>query len=211
MNNNDFVYKIILIGDIGVGKTFLLKRFVDNKIPTENNFPTIGVEFAKKTIEQNNGAKIRTSIWDTAGQERYRSICQGHYREAAGCLQVYDMTNERTFENCQRWLTDFEMNANKNSKIMLVGNKLDLVEKNPDLRKVSRNKADDFARQRGQDFIETSAVTDENVDEAFLNLQQDIFQENNARDPNSFPGFKLENEGKKEEEKGFADKLGECC
>ena len=59
------------------------------------------------------------------------------------------MTNERTFENCQRWLTDFEMNANKNSKIMLVGNKLDLVEKNPDLRKVSRNKADDFARQRG--------------------------------------------------------------
>ena len=86
MSSRDQTYKIILIGDIGVGKTFLLKRFIDNKIPTETNFPTIGVEFAKKTIELMNGAKIRVQIWDTAGQERYRSICQGHYHDAAGCL-----------------------------------------------------------------------------------------------------------------------------
>ena len=164
---SDNVYKIILIGDVGVGKTFLVRRFIDNKIPSDSNVPTIGIEFAAKTIELKNGAKIRTQIWDTAGQEKYRSICSGHYHDASGCLLVYDITRENSFNNCSKWLEDFRMNAEQNAKVILVGSKLDIIEKNPELRKVSYDKAQSFARTHNLFFKETSAVTDENVDDAF--------------------------------------------
>ena len=122
---SDNVYKIILIGDVGVGKTFLVRRFIDNKIPSDSNVPTIGIEFAAKTIELKNGAKIRTQIWDTAGQEKYKSICAGHYHDASGCLLVYDITSRDTFDNLGNWLNDLRERTT-DCKIILVGNKSDL-------------------------------------------------------------------------------------
>ena len=97
------VYKIAMIGDTGVGKTFLVKRYVDDRLP-DNNFPTIGIEYAKKNVELSNGGTIRTQIWDTAGQERYRSICKTHYRDAAGAMIVFNLTMGKSFYNLERWL-----------------------------------------------------------------------------------------------------------
>lgn len=137
--------------------------------------PTIGVEFEKKTVELASGGKIRVQIWDTAGQERYRAICSNHYHDAAGALLVYDITKEHSFFSCQKWLEEFKINSEVHSKVMLVGNKRDIVERNPEVRRVSFEDAKKFADLNNVYFMETSAVTDENVSEAFLSLLQGIF------------------------------------
>ena len=212
---NDTVYKIILIGDVGVGKTFMVRRFIDQKLPSESNVPTIGLAFSAKTIELKNGAKIRAQIWDTAGQEKYRSICSGHYHDASGCILVYDITRENTFFNCTQWLSDFRMQAPIDAKVILVGNKLDITEKNPKLRKVNVETGRNFAKTNNLEFKETSAVTDENVDDAFQSLLQECFLERNAQNPTEFEGFKQSEKpykvsDKNKDDDGLSNCLGKC-
>lgn len=166
----DFLFKIVLIGDSAVGKSNLLSRFTRNQFNLESK-STIGVEFATKSI-QYDGKKIKAQIWDTAGQERYRAITSAYYRGAVGALLVYDMSKRGTYENVSRWLKELRDHADPNIVIMLVGNKKDLRH----MRAVSTEEAKDFSKSNNLFFIETSALLDSNVTEAFTTILQDIYQ-----------------------------------
>lgn len=120
----DFLFKIVIIGDSGVGKTNLLSRFVDGTFSIDSK-PTIGVEFATKTYNIDNKV-IKNQIWDTAGQQRFRAITNAYYRGAQGAVIVYDITKSRTFENLNKWLSELRDNAEPDIAIMLLGNKCDL-------------------------------------------------------------------------------------
>ncbi|KAJ8503750.1 hypothetical protein OPV22_004636 [Ensete ventricosum] len=120
----DYLFKIVLIGDSGVGKSNILSRFTRNEFCLDSK-STIGVEFATKTL-QIEGKTIKAQIWDTAGQERYRAITSAYYRGAVGALLVYDITKKQTFDNVRRWLRELRDHADSNIVIMMVGNKSDL-------------------------------------------------------------------------------------
>merc|ERR1712232_1118543 len=167
----DFLYKVVLIGDSGVGKSNLLSRFTRNEFNLESK-STIGVEFATKTIET-DGKKIKAQIWDTAGQERYRAITSAYYRGAVGALLVYDITKQQTFKNAERWLMELRENAAPNIVIMLVGNKADLRH----LREVPTEAAKEYAEKNSLSFIETSALDATNVELAFQNILTEIYHQ----------------------------------
>ena len=120
----DYLFKVVLIGDSGVGKSNLLSRFTRNEFNLESK-STIGVEFATKSINV-DGKVVKAQIWDTAGQERYRAITSAYYRGAVGALLVYDISKHITFENVERWLKELRDHAEPNIVVMLVGNKSDL-------------------------------------------------------------------------------------
>lgn len=124
---------VILIGDVDVGKTCLLSRYLRNQLPKTSG-PTIGVEFATKNATMKDGATVKAQLWDTAGTEKYRAITVAHYRKALGALIVYDITKRQTFEHVQFWLESLLNQAEQNLCIMLVGNKLDIVQENPSKR-----------------------------------------------------------------------------
>ena len=158
-----FLFKVVLIGDSGVGKSNLLSRFTRNEFNLDSK-STIGVEFATRSI-QVDSKTIKAQIWDTAGQERYRAITSAYYRGAVGALLVYDISKHQTYENVTRWLKELRDHADTNIVIMLVGNKSDLRH----LRAVPTEEAKEFASQNGLSFIETSALDASNVELAFQN------------------------------------------
>jgi len=165
----DYLYKVVLIGDSGVGKSNLLSRFTRNEFNLETK-STIGVEFATRSI-QTEGKTIKAQIWDTAGQERYRAITSAYYRGAVGALLVYDISKHATFKNVERWLQELRENADRNIVIMLVGNKSDLRH----LREVPTEEAKEFAEKNKLSFIETSALDSSNVELAFQNILTEIY------------------------------------
>ena len=175
----DFLYKLVLVGDMNVGKTFLLSRYVKGQVP-KNTGPTIGVEFATKTVPLEAGGTVKAQIWDTAGQERYRAITTAHYRRAVGALLVYDITQEKTFQSVKRWVEELRDHAEPDIVIMLVGNKSDLVEKSPELREVMIETAQQMATKNSMMFIETSAVNGIKVKEAFESLLNEINRRRSA-------------------------------
>ncbi|KYQ94235.1 Rab GTPase [Tieghemostelium lacteum] len=165
----DYLYKIVLIGDSGVGKSNLLSRFTRNEFSLETK-STIGVEFATRTI-QTEGKTIKAQVWDTAGQERYRAITSAYYRGAVGALLVYDIAKQATYKSVERWLTELRENADRNIEIMLVGNKSDLRH----LREVSTDEAKEFSEKHKLTFIETSALDSTNVELVFQNILTQIY------------------------------------
>ncbi|TRY94590.1 hypothetical protein DNTS_015803 [Danionella cerebrum] len=164
----DYLFKLLLIGDSGVGKTCLLFRFSEDAFNT-TFISTIGIDFKIRTIEQ-NGKRIKLQIWDTAGQERFRTITTAYYRGAMGIMLVYDITNEKSFENIKNWIRNIEEHASSDVEKMILGNKCDMSEK----RRVSRDRGERLAIDYGIKFLETSAKTSTNVEEAFFTLAQDI-------------------------------------
>ncbi|XP_022861693.1 ras-related protein RABA2a-like [Olea europaea var. sylvestris] len=166
----DYLFKVVLIGDSGVGKSNLLSRFTRNEFCLESK-STIGVEFATRTL-QVEGRTVKTQIWDTAGQERYRAITSAYYRGALGALLVYDVTKPTTFENVSRWLKELRDHADSNIVIMLIGNKTDLKH----LRAVATEDAQGFAEKEGLSFIETSALEASNVEKAFQMILSEIYR-----------------------------------
>ncbi|KAL0097527.1 rab11 protein [Phycomyces blakesleeanus] len=146
----DYLFKVVLIGDSGVGKTNLLGRFTRNEFNLESK-STIGVEFATRSIQVDNKV-IKAQIWDTAGQERYRAITSAYYRGAVGALLVYDISKHSTYESVGRWLKELRDHADSNIVIMLVGNKSDLRH----LRAVPTDDAKQFAAENGLSFVELS-------------------------------------------------------
>lgn len=166
----DYIWKVVLVGDSGVGKTNLLSRFTKNEFNSESK-STIGVEFATRHITI-KGKTIRAQIWDTAGQERYRAITAVYYRGAVGALVVYDITKMETFENLNKWLTELAEHADSAARVMIVGNKTDLRH----LRAVTQEEGRALAEKHKFCFIETSALDATNVGEAFNNLLVDIFK-----------------------------------
>ena len=166
----DFLFKVVLIGDSGVGKSNLLSRFTKNEFNLESK-TTIGVEFATKTIET-EGKIVKAQIWDTAGQERYRAITSAYYRGAVGALLVFDITKDQTFKSIDRWLNELKDHADQNIVVMLVGNKTDLDH----LRDVKVEESKQYAEENNLAFIETSALDATNVDEAFGQILSDIYK-----------------------------------
>lgn len=156
----DYLIKLLLIGDSGVGKSSMMIKFSDDMF-SEQSIPTIGVDFKIKTIEF-AGKIYKIQIWDTAGQERFRTITSSYYRGAQGIVIVYDVTNRDTYDNVKIWLTECERYNNK-AKIILVGNKCDLSSK----RTVTTEEAEEYAKIMGYKFIETSAKTNKGIDDAF--------------------------------------------
>ena len=172
----DHLYKIIIIGDSGVGKTSLLSKYIKGVFPS-SPLPTIAIEFATKIIQIKEGGFIKAQIWDTAGQEKYKSITSHHYRKAVGGLIVYDITKRTTFDNVLQWLSDLKNNADKGCICALVGNKIDLVEKNHRIREVSEDEGKLLAKKYEMLFYETSALNNQSVNDAFEDLLQKIYIE----------------------------------
>ena len=166
----DFLFKIVMIGDSGVGKSNLLSRFTRNEFTIEC-LSTIGVEFATKSVPVDS-KNIKAQIWDTAGQERFCAISNVYYRRAVGALLVYDITDSQTYENVTNWLKDLKDHADGNIVVMLVGNKCDLKH----LRAVPTEVAQQFADSNQMSFIETSALSSTNVEEAFTSVVKDIYR-----------------------------------
>jgi len=166
----DFLFKVVLIGDSGVGKSNLLSRFTRNEFNLDSK-STIGVEFATRSIQVDTKT-IKAQIWDTAGQERYRAITSAYYRGAVGALLVYDISKHQTYDNVTRWLKELRDHADSNIVIMLVGNKSDLRH----LRAVPTDEAKQFASENNLSFIETSALDASNVELAFQNILTEIYR-----------------------------------
>jgi len=164
----DYLFKLLLIGDSGVGKSCLLLRFADDTY-TESYISTIGVDFKIRTIEL-NGKTIKLQIWDTAGQERFRTITSSYYRGAHGIIVVYDVTDQVSFNNVKQWLQEIDRYACENVNKLLVGNKSDLVTK----KVVDFNTAKEFADGLGIPFLETSAKNATNVEQAFILMATEI-------------------------------------
>ncbi|CAM8898796.1 hypothetical protein QQ045_005367 [Rhodiola kirilowii] len=165
----DYLFKIVLIGDSGVGKSNILSRFTRNEFCLESK-STIGVEFATRTL-QVDGKTVKAQIWDTAGQERYRAITSAYYRGAVGAFLVYDITKRQTFDNLQRWLRELRDHADSNIVIMMAGNKSDLNH----LRTVTEHDGQSMAEAEGLSFLETSALEATNVEKAFQTILTEIY------------------------------------
>eukprot|EP01061_Rhynchopus_euleeides_P010384 TRINITY_DN19831_c0_g1_i1.p1 TRINITY_DN19831_c0_g1~~TRINITY_DN19831_c0_g1_i1.p1 ORF type:complete len:205 (+),score=87.53 TRINITY_DN19831_c0_g1_i1:148-762(+) len=162
MEEEDYTFKLLLIGDSLVGKSCLIMRYADDCF--EQNFiATIGVDFKVKSVEVDDGKTARLQIWDTAGQERFSNITRSYYRGSDAILVVYDVTNRESFSHVQKWLYELQQNADDTSIRILVANKADLVEN----RVVPTEEGAQVAAQAGMEFFETSALTGDNVVEAF--------------------------------------------
>ena len=164
----DYLFKLLLIGDSGVGKSCLLLRFADDTY-TESYISTIGVDFKIRTIEL-EGKTVKLQIWDTAGQERFRTITSSYYRGAHGIIVVYDVTDEATVNNVKQWLQEIERYACEGVNKLLVGNKADLTGS----KQVDYEAAKQFADQLNIPFLETSAKDATNVEQAFLTMAKQI-------------------------------------
>ncbi|CAN8231488.1 unnamed protein product [Cochlearia groenlandica] len=166
----DYLFKLVLIGDSGVGKSNLLSRFTRNEFSVESK-STIGVEFATRSVHVDDKI-IKAQLWDTAGQERYRAITSAYYRGAVGALLVYDITRHITFENVERWLKELRDHTDSNIVIMLVGNKADLRH----LRATQTEEARSFSEKENMFFMETSALDSTNVEQAFTHVLTQIYR-----------------------------------
>ena len=159
-----------------MGKTSLLSKYVKGIFPP-SPLPTIAIEFATKIIQIKEGGYIKAQIWDTAGQEKYKSITSHHYRKAVGGIIVYDVTKRNTFDNVLQWLSDLKNGGEKGCVVALVGNKVDLLERNNRKREVSYQEASELAKRNGMLFYETSALSSLKVNDAFEDLLQNIYTE----------------------------------
>ncbi|CCG23053.1 Ypt31 protein [Candida orthopsilosis Co 90-125] len=187
----EYLYKIVLIGDSGVGKSNLLSRFTRDEFNLESR-STIGVEFATRTLEI-DGKRVKAQIWDTAGQERYRAITSAYYRGAVGALIVYDIAKTESYESVSRWLKELKEHADANIVIELVGNKSDLDH----LRAVPTEEARNFALENNLLFTEASALSSDNVDLSFHQLLKNIYEmiSKHQLDTNEQGGLKAPSNG----------------
>jgi Ras-related protein Rab-11A len=177
----NYLYKLLVLGASFVGKTNMLKRFLHNEFDS-NSKETVGVEFGSKNFMFGEKDDIvKAQIWDTAGQERYRSVTKAYYKGAKGALLVYDITRKPTFENIDNWLIDLRTNADKDILIILIGNKSDLQ----DLRDVSKEEGLSKAEQYNIAFLETSAKSGDNINNAFNQLVEQVYKANISKVQNN--------------------------
>lgn len=198
----DYLFKIVLIGDSGVGKSNILSRFTRNEFSVESK-STIGVEFATRSIEIEKKV-VKAQIWDTAGQERYRAITSAYYRGAVGALLVYDVTKKETFADVEKWLAELRDHADSKIVIMLTGNKCDLQH----LRSVTTQDAEIYAVKEDLLFLETSALNSVNIDAAFQKVLSVIHERSQTLEPIQ---NKQASENLVEIEKSKAVAREKCC
>ena len=208
--NYDLIFKIVLIGDSGVGKTNILSRYINNEFSLATQ-STVGVEFGSKIIKK-NGKVIKLQIWDTAGQERYKSITSAYYKGSKGAFVVYDITRKTTYENIDKWIGELKTNGSEDVLIMLVGNKSDLEEK----REVITEEVEKKAQEQKLAFCETSALNGKNVEYAFEKLINEILKKvekekiNEAKQLSESKAITLETADRKLNEKD-SKKKKKCC
>jgi len=166
--HSDFLFKVVLVGDSGVGKSSILLRFTEDSFNT-SHMPTIGVDFKLRTI-QVSSKTIKLQIWDTAGQERFRTISSSYYRGSHGVMIVYDICDKMTLEHAKTWLSEVERHGSDHLQKLLVGNKSDLVSR----REVETSTAQQLAESLGMSFVEVSANTGDDIERAFLLLAEKI-------------------------------------
>jgi small GTP-binding protein len=164
-----FLYKIVMLGASGAGKTSLLSRFGGNDFDPSMK-STIGVEFATSSVEVESGSNVKVQIWDTAGQERYRAIASAYYRGAVGALLVFDLSNRGSFDALSMWYKEMMDCVDQNIVIGLIGNKADLVGQ----RQVTTEEAQLWAEAHNMSYIEASAKNNDNVAFAFHSLVSEI-------------------------------------
>ncbi|KAK4687417.1 hypothetical protein P7C73_g2702, partial [Tremellales sp. Uapishka_1] len=225
----DFLIKLLLIGDSGVGKSCLLLRFCDDSW-TPSFITTIGIDFKIRTIEL-DGKRIKLQIvrpfprhavappilhletkqWDTAGQERFRTITTAYYRGAMGILLVYDVTDDKSFNNIRTWHSNIEQHASAGVNKILIGNKCDWDEKRAVTLEQGKALADEF----GLRFLETSAKANEGVEEAFFTLARDIktrlIDSQPEAQTTSTPGLAADRRGVDVNSKQGESSSGGCC
>ena len=159
--NYEVMFKVVLIGDMKVGKTNIVSRYIKNEF-NKDSMSTIGVEFGSKELVI-EGHNVKVQIWDTAGQEKYKSITNAYYKGAKGAFVVYDITNKNSFDNADNWLNNLRASADKKCSIILIGNKSDLEDK----REISIEQGEEKAKNSEIAFMETSALSGDNIDKAF--------------------------------------------
>ncbi|XP_057970746.1 ras-related protein RABF2a-like [Malania oleifera] len=162
--NKNINAKLVLLGDVGAGKSSLVLRFVKGQF-VEFQESTIGAAFFSQTLAVND-ATVKFEIWDTAGQERYHSLAPMYYRGAAAAIVVYDMTNQASFDRAKKWVQELQAQGNPSLVVALAGNKADLL----DARKVTTEEAHLYAQENGLFFMETSAKTALNVNDIFYEI-----------------------------------------
>eukprot|EP01121_Diplochlamys_sp_Union-15-3_P006076 TRINITY_DN1653_c0_g1_i2.p1 TRINITY_DN1653_c0_g1~~TRINITY_DN1653_c0_g1_i2.p1 ORF type:complete len:212 (+),score=21.46 TRINITY_DN1653_c0_g1_i2:22-636(+) len=166
----DYLIKLLLIGDSGVGKSCLLLRFTEDTF-TPSFITTIGIDFKIRTVQM-DGKRVKLQIWDTAGQERFRTITTAYYRGAMGILMVYDVTEEKSFNNIRNWFRSIEQHASENVNKILLGNKCDMADK----KIIETETGRALATELGIPFLEVSAKNSINVEESFLTISREIFK-----------------------------------
>jgi small GTP-binding protein len=163
----DHLFKLLIIGESGVGKTCLLIRYTDDSF-TQNHINTIGIDFKIKVLDY-EGKHIKLQIWDTAGQERFKTITKTYYKGAQGIILTYDVTDQESFKNISNWIKQIEANAQNSAIKVLVGNKFDKPN-----RVVTKEEGEKLAEEYQMKYFETSAKTGENVSEVFQYVTVEI-------------------------------------
>lgn len=186
LNEFDYSFTVMLIGDSCCGKTCLLVRFKDDAFLNNNFISTVGIDYRNKLIKVND-AKVKLQIWDTAGQERFLAITTTYYRDADALLLVYDLTNRQSFINIRDWLTRIKENAKETVLITLVGNKMDLQRG----RKVKYEEGKQLAEAYNIAFIETSAKSGQNVKETFQDIARKLVKMKNGESVKSKSAIEL--------------------
>lgn len=189
----EYLFKIVVIGDSAVGKSNLLSRFARDEFDAHSK-ATIGVEFQTQTVVI-DGKEVKAQVWDTAGQERFRAVTSAYYRGAVGALIVYDITRKDTFASVKRWLAELNTHCDTAMATMLVGNKSDLE----NIRGVSVEEGKSLAEEEGLFFIETSALDSTNVSTAFEiviraiydNIKRKVLSSDSHKDGVSLSGVSL--------------------
>ncbi|KAJ5070221.1 small gtp binding protein rab8 [Anaeramoeba ignava] len=208
-DNYQFLLKLLLIGNSGVGKSSLLSRFVDDQFSL-SMIQTMGIDYKNKVV-QINGHNVKLQIWDTAGQERFRNFTAAYYRGAMGIFLVFDITDEKSFKEVQQWIEIIETHATENVLKVLVGNKADRDSE----RLVSPQQGADLAKEYGMPFYETSAKSGEGVEDCFMGMAKSVMTKLTKNDsslpsiqsPNTravSPKINIQNNNSKSERRG-------CC
>ena len=169
MSKQEFTFKTIVLGPAAVGKSSLIRRFVENRFSTDYKF-TIGVDFMSKVVEYESGRSAKLTIWDIGGQERFKFLRRSFYEGTNGAFLVFDLSRASTFPRLKEWLSDMHSTIQGKIPLVIIGNKSDLI---PEVGEVVKpNEPKEFAEKEESIYIETSAKTGDNVEKAFLELTQ---------------------------------------
>ena len=197
----NMTFKILTIGESGVGKTCVLRRFVENKF-LKNHLATIGIDFKTKTLNINN-QEIKLKIWDTAGQERFRNITTQYYKGADGIVLVYDVTDEASYDKIRDWMDQIVSNTQRDDiGLVLLGNKCDMEPRN-----VTEEMGHKMSEELKISYFETSALNGQGIKEAFEQLTRDIMEKKGLGEGNNRNQRGSFDIGKKKKEKKGSD----CC